>query len=68
MRHLENELLPTNAASITDVSHGIVLVLCAAFMVVPFAMLIGLVCRGIRTRRQRRDQADTALIRAGDQR
>jgi hypothetical protein len=35
MRHPENELLPTNAASITDVSHGIVLVLCAAFMVVP---------------------------------
>jgi hypothetical protein len=51
MNPFEHELLRTAAASITDVSNGIVLVVCAGFMLAPFAMLVGLVYSGIRNRR-----------------
>lgn len=55
MNPYDNELLPTTAVSITDASMGVVLVLCALFMLVPFAMLAGLVYSGIR-RRTRNDR------------
>jgi hypothetical protein len=48
---------PTIAASVTDVSHGVVLALSACFLLMPFAMLAGLVYSGIRSRRMaRREQ------------
>jgi hypothetical protein len=48
MNPYENELLPAIAVSMTDASFGVVLALCALFMLVPFAMLAALVYRGIR--------------------
>jgi len=50
MSPYDNELLPTIAVSITDASIGIVLALCALFMLMPFVMLAGLVYGGIRGR------------------
>ena len=50
MNPYESELLPSIAVSITDASMGIVLALCALFMLMPFAMLVGLVYIGIRRR------------------
>jgi hypothetical protein len=44
------ELLPSAAVSITDASMGVVFVLCALFMLVPFAMFVGLVYSGLRRR------------------
>jgi len=55
MNPYDHELLPTAAVSITDASMGVVLALCALFMLVPFAMLVGLVSSGIR-RRTRNDR------------
>jgi hypothetical protein len=55
MNPYDNELLPTTAVSITDVSTVLVLALCALFMLVPFAMLVALVSSGIR-RRTRNDR------------
>jgi hypothetical protein len=52
MNPYESELLPTTAASVTDVSNGIVLVLSALFMLMPLVMLVGLVYSGIRNRRR----------------
>ena len=52
MNPYESELSPITAASVTDVSHGIVLVLCALFMLMPLVMLAGLVYSGIRDRRR----------------
>jgi hypothetical protein len=51
----DNEMLPTVAVSITDASIGVVLALSALFMLMPFVMLVGLVCNGIR-RRTRKDR------------
>ena len=50
MNPYDNELLPTTAVSITDASIGVVLALCAVFMLLPFVMLAGLVYSGIRER------------------
>jgi hypothetical protein len=52
MNSYENDLLPATAASIVDVSNGVVLVLCALIMTLPFVMLVGLVYSGIRDRRR----------------
>jgi hypothetical protein len=53
----DSDALPATAASVTDVSHAIVLALCACFLLMPFVMLVGLVYSGIRSRRMaRRDQ------------
>jgi uncharacterized membrane protein len=47
-----DELVSTTFAdSITEVSHGVVYVLSAGFMLIPFAMLIALLYAGIRERR-----------------
>jgi hypothetical protein len=43
----ESDVLPATAASVTDVSHGVVLALSACFLLMPFAMLAGLVYSGI---------------------
>jgi hypothetical protein len=52
-----SEVLPASAASVTDVSHGVVLALSACFLLMPFVMLAGLVYSGIRSRRMaRREQ------------
>jgi hypothetical protein len=52
-----SEALPATAASVIDVSHGVVLALSACFLLMPFVMLAGLVYSGIRSRRMaRRDQ------------
>jgi hypothetical protein len=57
MNPYETDVLPATAASVTDVSHGVVLALCACFLLMPFAMLAGLVYSSIRSRRRaRRDQ------------
>jgi hypothetical protein len=50
MNSYNNELLSTTAVSITDASIGIVLALCALFMLFPFVMLVGLIYSGIRQR------------------
>jgi hypothetical protein len=47
----ESNVLPATAASVTDVSHGVILALSALFLLIPFAMLVGLVYSGIRSRR-----------------
>ena len=52
MNPYESELSPITAASVTDVSHGIVPVLCALFMLMPLLMLAGLVYSGTRDRRR----------------
>ena len=44
-------VLPATAASVTDVSHGVILALSALFLLMPFVMLAGLVYSGIRSRR-----------------
>jgi hypothetical protein len=54
MSPAESSVLPATAASVTDVSHGVVLALSALFLLMPFAMLAGLVFRGIRSRRMAR--------------
>jgi hypothetical protein len=41
----------TLADSITEVSHGIVYVLCAGIMLIPLALLVGLLYSGFRQRR-----------------
>jgi hypothetical protein len=51
-----SEVLPAIAASVTDVSHGVVLALCACFLLMPFVMLGALVYSGIRSRRMARRQ------------
>jgi hypothetical protein len=52
-----SEVLPATAASVTDVSHGVVVALSACFLLIPFVMLAGLVYSGIRSRRMaRREQ------------
>jgi hypothetical protein len=43
----DSNVLPAIAASVTDVSHGIVLALSACFLLMAFAMLAGLVYSGI---------------------
>jgi hypothetical protein len=65
MNPYKNELLPTIAASITDVSHLVVLVLCAGFMLAPFAMLVGLVYSGIRNRRRMSDSESPPAEHSG---
>ena len=65
MNPYKNELLPTIAASITDVSHVVVLVLCAGFMLAPFAMLVGLVYSGIRNRRRTSDSESPPAEHSG---
>jgi len=50
------EVLPAIAASVTDVSHGVILALSALFLLMPFAMLAALVYSGIRSRRMARRQ------------
>ena len=47
----ESNVLPATAASVTDVSHGVILALSTLFLLMPFAMLVGLVYSGIRSRR-----------------
>ncbi len=49
-----SEVLPATAASVTDVSHGVILALSACFLLTPFVMLVGLVYSGIRSRRMAR--------------
>jgi hypothetical protein len=57
MHPYASEMLPATAASVTDVSHGVVLALSACFLLLPFAMIAGLVYSGIRSRRMaRREQ------------
>ena len=51
MNPYADELVSTTAVSITDVSFGVVLVLCACLMLIPLAMLVGLLYTGIRNRR-----------------
>jgi hypothetical protein len=55
MNAYQHELLPATAASVTDVSHAIILVLCVGFLLMPFAILVGLVYGGIRKRRRGSD-------------
>ena len=55
MSPYQSELLPVAAASITDVSHAVILVLCVGFMLMPFAILVGLAYGGIRRRRRASD-------------
>jgi hypothetical protein len=55
MSPYQNELLPVTAASMTDVSHAVVLVLSVGFMLTPFAILVGLVYGGIHRRRRASD-------------
>ena len=50
MNTYESELLPSIAVSITDASMGVVFALSALFMLMPCAMLVGLVYSGIRRR------------------
>lgn len=48
----DDELLSTTLAdSITEVSHGIVYVLCAGIMLIPLALLVALLYSGFRQRR-----------------
>jgi hypothetical protein len=47
----DSNVLPATAASVTDVSHGVILALSALFLLMPFVMLAGLVYSGIRSRR-----------------
>jgi hypothetical protein len=54
MSPAESSVLPATAASVIDVSHGVVLALSALFLLMPFAMLAGLVLSGIRSRRMAR--------------
>ena len=62
----EAEPLSIYADSITEVSHGVVYVLSAGVMLIPFAMLVALLCSGIRERR--RKQANGAAPDRDDQR
>ena len=50
----ESNVLPATAASVTDISHGVILALSALFLLMPFAMLVSLVYSGIRSRRTAR--------------
>lgn len=50
----ESSVLPATAASATDVSHGVILALSALFLLMPLAMLVGLVYSGIRSHRMAR--------------
>jgi hypothetical protein len=54
MYPFESNVLPATAASVTDVSHGVILALSALFLLMPLAMLVGLVYSGIRSRRMAR--------------
>jgi hypothetical protein len=65
MNPYENALIPPTAASATDVSHAVVLVLCVGFMLAPFAILAGLVYSGIRRRRLTRGAAARPSSREG---
>ena len=62
----EDWLSSTTAASVTDISNGVVLVLSACFMLVPFVMLAGLLYSGIRNRRLR--NRESGLARNSDDR
>jgi hypothetical protein len=56
MHPYASEVLPTTAASLTDVSHGVVLALSACFLLMPFVMLAGVVYSGIRSCRSARQE------------
>lgn len=48
----DDELFSTTFAdSITEVSHGVVYVLCAGIMLIPLALLVGLLYSGFRQRK-----------------
>jgi hypothetical protein len=64
MNPYENELPLTNALSITDVSYGAVLVLCAFLMLMPIAMLFGLLYSGLRNRRVKSATESTSAERS----
>jgi hypothetical protein len=73
MNPYEEELLPTIAVSVADVSYGVVLVLCVCIMLVPLAMLVVLVHSGIRNRRltshnesRFAQHSNSAVTRGGD--
>jgi hypothetical protein len=61
MNTYDHELLPATAASITDVSHAVVLVLCVGFMLMPLAILVSLLYGGIRRRRLSSDNESLSL-------
>jgi hypothetical protein len=54
MYPFESNVLRATAASVTDISHGVILALSALFLLMPFAMFVGLVYSGIRSRRMAR--------------
>jgi hypothetical protein len=64
MNPYENELPLTNALSITDVSYGVVLVVCAFLMMMPIAMLFGLLYSGLRNRRDKSAAESTRAERS----
>jgi hypothetical protein len=58
MNGYEPDLLLASTDAITDVSYGVVYVLCAAVMLIPVAMLVALIY-GARRERKRRVTHDT---------
>jgi hypothetical protein len=51
MNTYDDTLLSTIALSVKDVSFGIILVLCACILMMPLALLVGLLYSGIRDRK-----------------